>query len=75
MLAFPSTPLPRHWGISIMHLVLSIGDIVMLINEPDCIVPPGAYRVSKVNQDGSFHVGGNTAIWPTRIKEIKREQR
>lgn len=38
---------------------------------PGCIVPDGWHVVSAVNQDGSFHVGGNTAIWPRRIIEIK----
>lgn len=44
-----------------------IGEIVVLGDEPDCIVPPGTYRVSQVNPDGSFHCGGRTAVWPRRI--------
>lgn len=44
------------------------GDVVELFDEDDCIIPAGRYRVSKVNPDGSFHVGGNTAVWPRRIK-------
>lgn len=48
-----------------------VGDEVTLGDEPDCIVPAGTYIVSRVNEDGSFHVGGNTAVWPRRI--IARE--
>jgi hypothetical protein len=44
------------------------GDFVVLAEEDDSIVPAGTYRVSKVNPDGSFHVGGNTAVWPRRIR-------
>lgn len=47
---------------------LKVGDWVTLIEEDDCIVPAGRYCVSLVNEDGSFHVGGNTAVWPRRIK-------
>lgn len=47
--------------------VIRVGDTVTLKDEPDCIVPPGKYRVSKVNPDGSFHCGGNTAVWPRRV--------
>ena len=43
------------------------GDLVTLRDEPDCTIPAGDHRVSKVNEDGSFHVGGNTAVWPRRI--------
>lgn len=43
------------------------GDRVTLTDEPDCIIPAGEYTVSKVNPDGSFHVGGRTAVWPRRI--------
>jgi len=50
-----------------------VGDIVTLGDEPDCIIPPGDYEVTQVNPDGSFHVGGNTAVWPRRI--IAREHR
>lgn len=44
-----------------------VGYFVDLAYEDDCIVPAGRYRVSKVNPDGSFHVGGKTAVWPRRI--------
>lgn len=44
-----------------------VGDTVTLGEEFDCIIPPGTYTVSQVNPDGSFHVGGNTAVWPRRI--------
>ena len=43
------------------------GDRVILGDEEDSIIPAGEYIVSKVNDDGSFHVGGNTAVWPRRI--------
>lgn len=43
------------------------GDRVTLRHEAGCIIPAGQYTVSKVNQDGSFHVGGNTAVWPRRV--------
>lgn len=43
------------------------GDRVLLRHEPDCIVESGCYTVSRVNADGSFHVGGNTAVWPHRV--------
>lgn len=46
---------------------LRAGDRVTLGDEPGCIVPAGTHRVSRVNADGSFHVGGNTAVWPRRI--------
>lgn len=44
--------------------------VVLTGFEPGCIVPDGEHVVSKVNADGSFHVGGNTAIWPTRVAKI-----
>lgn len=44
------------------------GDPVTLRHEEDCIIPAGKYVVSKVNPDGSFHVGGNTAVWPRRVE-------
>lgn len=44
-----------------------VGSTVRLRPEQDAIIPPGEYVVSKVNEDGSFHVGGNTAVWPRRI--------
>lgn len=43
------------------------GDRVVLRNEPGVIIPAGEYTVSKVNADGSFHVGGNVSVWPRRI--------
>lgn len=46
---------------------MKIGQKVTLCHEPDCIIPAGAYTVSKVNSDGSFHVGGNVAVWPRRV--------
>lgn len=45
------------------------GDRVILQDEVDCIIPQGEYVVSKINSDGSFHVGGRTAVWPRRIKD------
>lgn len=52
--------------------MMEIGSIITLAGfEPGCIVPDGEYTVSKVNADGSFHVGGRTAVWPSRIAEIK----
>lgn len=54
--------------------MLSPGVRVMLTGEdraPRTIVPSGRHVVSKVNADGSFHVGGNTAVWPSRIVEIR----
>jgi len=47
-----------------------VGDLVYLADEPDCFVPEGEYVVSQVNDDGSFHVGGTTAIWPRRILSL-----
>lgn len=47
---------------------MQAGDRVTLRAEPGAIVPAGSYTVSRVNPDGSFHVGGNTAVWPNRIK-------
>ncbi|UIS25230.1 hypothetical protein [Erythrobacter phage vB_EliS-L02] len=29
--------------------------------------------MTKVNEDGSFHVGGNTAVWPRRIEARSHE--
>lgn len=46
---------------------MEVGQTVTLIDEIDSIIPAGTYRVSKVNADGSFHVGGNTAVWPRRV--------
>lgn len=51
-------------------MVLKSGDRVTLKGFcPGCIVPDGEHVVSKVNVNGSFHVGGNTAVWPDRIVE------
>ena len=44
-----------------------VGDLVVLDDEIDAIIPAGECIVSSVNPDGSFHVGGNTAVWPRRI--------
>jgi hypothetical protein len=52
-----------------------VGDQVTLDDEEDCIIPAGTYTVSKVNENGSFHVGGNTAVWPRRILSILTKQR
>lgn len=45
---------------------MKIGQTVTLTDETDCVIPAGTHCVSKVNADGSFHVGGNTAVWPRR---------
>lgn len=45
-----------------------VGQWVWLRDEEGCAIPAGRHRVSKVNRDGSFHVGGNTAVWPRRIE-------
>ena len=47
--------------------MIKTGQRVVLCHEPGCIVPAGTYTVSKINPDGSFHVGGNTAVWPRRV--------
>lgn len=47
-----------------------VGDQVTLDDDDDEIIPAGTYIVSQVNDDGSFHVGGNTAVWPHRILSI-----
>lgn len=44
-----------------------VGYFVDLEYAEDSIIPAGRYRVSLVNEDGSFHVGGRTAVWPHRI--------
>jgi hypothetical protein len=46
---------------------LVVGDRIGLWPEEGSIIPEGVYTVSKINDDGSFHVGGNTAVWPRRI--------
>lgn len=52
------------------------GDQVLLGGFTDgCIVPDGWHTVSHVNADGSFHVGGNTAVWPHRIVARGAESR
>jgi hypothetical protein len=49
---------------------LKVGQQVTLrMAEDGETIPAGTYRVSKINADGSFHVGGNTAVWPGRILE------
>lgn len=47
---------------------MKAGDRVTLEPESGAIVPAGSYTVSRVNPDGSFHVGGNTAVWPKRLR-------
>lgn len=49
---------------------LKVGQSVLLKDEDDCIIPAGKYIVSQVNTDGSFHVGGNTAVWPRRLQKV-----
>jgi len=51
---------------------MTTGTRVLLRHEDGCIVPAGFYTVSRVNADGSFHVGGNTAVWPRRIITAQR---
>lgn len=46
---------------------LKPGDRVTLCDDADAMVPGGDYVVSQVNPDGSFHVGGLTAVWPRRV--------
>lgn len=55
---------PPYW---VNDLLPIVGYFVDLEYAEDSIVPAGRYRVSKINDDGSFHVGGNTAVWPSRI--------
>jgi len=45
------------------------GDRITLRTEAGSIIPAGRHTVSRVNPDGSFHVGGNTAVWPRRIDD------
>lgn len=52
-----------------------VGDRVTLDDEDDAIIPTGSHVVSKVNEDGSFHVGGNTAVWPRRILSVISKER
>lgn len=56
------------------HIALGVnpGDTVLLTDEPGCIIPAGWHRVSHVNPDGTFRVGGNTAVMPERVAEIVR---
>lgn len=52
------------------------GDQVKLHGFTDgCTIPDGWHTVSKVNENGSFHVGGRTAVWPERIKETAKTPR
>lgn len=54
---------------------MKIGDQVALADfGPGCIVPDGLHTVSKINPDGSFHVGGRTAVWPERLRPMTRWQ-
>lgn len=52
---------------------IEVGDRVVLEDEEGCIVPAGEYTVSKKNEDGSFHVGGRTAVWPRRVSSVYRK--
>lgn len=52
------------------HETVHVGDTVVLRDEDDSIIPAGTYPVTQVNEDGSFHVGGRTAVWPRRIETI-----
>lgn len=55
---------------------MDIGAHVLLTGfESGCIIPDGWHTVSKVNPDGSFHVGGRTAVWPHRIKATAKTPR
>lgn len=64
---------PRQMEQQMQTTALKAGARVMLAGFTDgCIIPDGEYTVSKVNADGSFHVGGKTAVWPERIKEVLR---
>lgn len=49
---------------------LETGKAVLLKDEWDCIVHPGWHIITSVNEDGSFHVGGNTAVWPRRVAQV-----
>ena len=52
---------------------LEVGSSVILHGfdcPPATIIPDGKYTISKVNDDGTFHVGGNTAVQPSRVKAI-----
>lgn len=48
---------------------MKVGDKVVLLEEVESIIPAGEYIVSKINEDGSFHVGGNIVVWERRIKK------
>lgn len=56
------------------HIALGVnpGDEVLLTDTPGCIIPAGWHTVSHVNPDGTFRVGGNTAVMPERVAEIRR---
>lgn len=47
--------------------MVRVGEKVQLSVEGGSIIPAGFHTVSRVNPDGSFHVGGNTSVWPRRI--------
>ena len=52
--------------------MIKVGDKLTLEKfEKGDIIPNGDYIISSVNNDGSFHVGGLTAVWPSRIKKEK----
>lgn len=51
--------------------MILVNKTVTLGPEEDAIIPAGQYVVSKVNSDGSFHVGGRTSVWPRRIIAIR----
>lgn len=62
----------RHWNHD--HLLSKIvpGARVKLRGfEEGCIIPDGWHTISGVNGDGSFHVGGRTAVWFNRIQEFE----
>lgn len=51
---------------------LTVGTRIRLIGyDKGCIIPDGWHTASKINEDGSFHVGGNTAVWSVRVAEIE----
>lgn len=49
----------------------SVGLTVVLGDEEGSIVPAGTYQISALNDNGSFHVGGNVAVWPRRVTAIQ----
>lgn len=48
-----------------------VGETVLLADEEGAIVPAGIYVISAINDNGSFHVGGNIAVWPRRVTAIQ----